>query len=236
MRAYAPRRSKLVGATGCTLRAATTGRNPDPKQSPRQALQTQWPSDPPRTFSCSWRSPGGLILSIVVLVVAPARGSDTCTVDDLDALDDAGPAWLAGGAEDAYETPADSNALSLVSCSPPSRAVLVVRALLTAWVGLAEAWVPKWMYVVLCLFPPAFVAGYHAATDSQGAAYAALARDVLARERASDFDKREEPGVVQQKDGFRRVRSNGDLRRRAGGLPRSSSGSNLRARFRRHQR
>ena len=38
---------------------------------------------------------GGLILSIVVLVVAPARGSDTCTVDDLDALDDAGPAWPA---------------------------------------------------------------------------------------------------------------------------------------------
>ena len=35
---------------------------------------------------------GGLILSIVVLVVAPARGEDTCTVDDLDALDDAGPA------------------------------------------------------------------------------------------------------------------------------------------------
>ena len=38
---------------------------------------------------------GGLILSIVVLVIAPARGEDTCTVDDLDALDDAGPAWPA---------------------------------------------------------------------------------------------------------------------------------------------
>ena len=113
---------------------------------------------------------------------------------------------------------------------------LVVRALLTAWVGLAEAWVPKWLFVVLCFFPLAFVAGYHSATAEQGAAYASLARDVLARERASDFDQREEPGVVQQKGGFRRVRSNGDLRRRAGGLPRSSSGSNLRARFRRHQR
>ena len=183
---------------------------------------------------------GGLILSIVVLVVAPARGSDTCTVDDLDALDDAGPAWPAEpGPKMPCETPANNNALSMVSVLAAVAAAmfLVVRALLTAWVGLAEAWVPKWMYVVLCLFPPAFVAGYHAATDSQGAAYAALARDVLARERASDFDKREEPGVVQQKEGFRRVRSNGDLRRRAGGgLPRSSSGSNLRARFRRHQR
>ena len=180
---------------------------------------------------------GGLILSIVVLVVAPARGEDTCTVDDLD--DALGPAWPAEpGPKMPCETPV-SNALSLVSVLAAVAAAmfLVVRALLTAWVGLAEAWVPKWMYVVLCLFPPAFVAGYHAATDSQGAAYAALARDVLARERASDFDKREEPGVVQQKDGFRRVRSNGDLRRRAaGGLARSSSGSNLRARFRRHQR
>ena len=183
---------------------------------------------------------GGLILSIVVLVIAPARGSDTCTVDDLDALDDAGPAWPAEpGPKMPCETPADSNALSLVSvlAAVACAVFLVVRALLTAWVGLAEAWVPKWLFVVLCFFPVAFITGYHSATAEQGAAYASLARDVLARERASDFDKREEPGVVQQKEGFRRVRSNGDLRRRAGGgLPRSSSGSNLRARFRRHQR
>ena len=182
---------------------------------------------------------GGLILSIVVLVVAPARGEDTCTVDDLDALDDAGPAWPAeAGPKMPCETPVDSNSLSLVSVLAAIAAAvfLVVRALLTAWVGLAEAWVPKWLFVVLCFFPVAFITGYHSATAEQGAAYASLARDVLARERASDFDKREEPGVVQQKDGFRRVRSNGDLRRRAGGLPRSSSGSNLRARFRRHQR
>ena len=182
---------------------------------------------------------GGLILSIVVLVIAPARGEDTCTVDDLDALDDAGPAWPAEpGPKMPCETPVDSNALSLVSVLAAVAAAmfLVVRALLTAWVGLAEAWVPKWLFVVLCFFPVAFITGYHSATAEQGAAYASLARDVLARERASDFDKREEPGVVQQKDGFRRVRSNGDLRRRAGGIPRSSSGSNLRARFRRHQR
>ena len=182
---------------------------------------------------------GGLILSIVVLVVAPARGEDTCTVDDLDALDDAGPAWPAEpGPKMPRETPVDSNALSMVSvlAAVATATFLVVRALLTAWVGLAEAWVPKWLFVVLCFFPVAFITGYHSATAEQGAAYASLARDVLARERASDFDKREEPGVVQQKDGFRRVRSNGDLRRRAGGLPRSSSGSNLRARFRRHQR
>ena len=115
-------------------------------------------------------------------------------------------------------------------------AFLVVRALLSAWVHLAEAWVPKWLYVVLAFFPVAFIAGYHSATAEQGAAYASLARDVLARERASDFDQRESPGVVPQQKGFRRVRSNGDLRRRAGGFPRSSSGSNLRARFRRHQR
>ena len=182
---------------------------------------------------------GGLILSIVVLVVAPARGSDTCTVDDLDALDDAGPAWPAeAGPKMPSETPVDSNALSLVSvlAAVAAAVFLVVRALLTAWVGFAEAWVPKWLFVVLCFFPVAFITGYHSATAEQGAAYASLARDVLARERASDFDQREEPGVVQQKGGFRRVRSNGDLRRRAGGLPRSSSGSNLRARFRRHQR
>ena len=182
---------------------------------------------------------GGLILSIVVLVIAPARGEDTCTVDDLDALDDAGPAWPAEpGPKMPSETPVDSNALSLVSVLAAVAAAmfLVVRALLTAWVGLAEAWVPKWLFVVLCFFPLAFVAGYHSATAEQGAAYASLARDVLARERASDFDQRESPGVVPQQKGFRRVRSNGDLRRRAGGLQRSSSGSNLRARFRRHQR
>ena len=182
---------------------------------------------------------GGLILSIVVLVVAPARGSDTCTVDDLDALDDAGPAWPAeAGPKMPSETPVDSNALSLVSvlAAVAAAVFLVVRALLTAWVGFAEAWVPKWLFVVLCFFPVAFITGYHSATAEQGAAYASLARDVLARERASDFDQRESPGVVPQQKGFRRVRSNGDLRRRAGGLPRSSSGSNLRARFRRHQR
>jgi len=182
---------------------------------------------------------GGLILSIVVLVVAPARGSDTCTVDDLDALDDAGPAWPAEpGPKMPSETPVDSNALSLVSvlAAVATATFLVVRALLTAWVGLAEAWVPKWLFVVLCFFPVAFITGYHSATAEQGAAYASLARDVLARERASDFDQRESPGVFPQQKGFRRVRSNGDLRRRAGGLPRSSSGSNLRARFRRHQR
>ena len=182
---------------------------------------------------------GGLILSIVVLVVAPARGSDTCTVDDLDALDDAGPAWPAEpGPKMPSETPVDSNALSLVSvlAAVATATFLVVRALLTAWVGLAEAWVPKWLFVVLCFFPVAFITGYHSATAEQGAAYASLARDVLARERASDFDQRDSPGVVPQQKGFRRVRSNGDLRRRAGGLPRSSSGSNLRARFRRHQR
>jgi hypothetical protein len=182
---------------------------------------------------------GGLILSIVVLVIAPARGSDTCTVDDLDALDDAGPAWPAEpGPKMPRETSTHGGAANILAVlgAVATAAFLVVRALLSAWVHLAEAWVPKWLYVVLALFPAAFVVGYHSATAEQGAAYASLARDVLARERASDFDKREEPGVVQQKDGFRRVRSNGDLRRRAGGLPRSSSGSNLRARFRRHQR
>ena len=181
---------------------------------------------------------GGLILSIVVLVVAPARGSDTCTVDDLDALDDAGPAWPAPGPKMPRETSTNAGAANIIAVLGAVTAAmfLVVRALLTAWVGLAEAWVPKWLFVVLCFFPLAFVAGYHSATAEQGAAYASLARDVLARERASDFDQRESPGVVPQQKGFRRVRSNGDLRRRAGGLPRSSSGSNLRARFRRHQR
>jgi hypothetical protein len=183
---------------------------------------------------------GGLILSIVVLVIAPARGEDTCTVDDLDAVDDAlGPAWpTEPGPKMPRETSTNGGAANIIAVlgAVATAAFLVVRALLSAWVHVAEAWVPKWLYVVLALFPAAFVVGYHSATETQGAAYASLARDVLARERASDFDKREEPGVVQQKDGFRRVRSNGDLRRRAGGLPRSSSGSNLRARFRRHQR
>ena len=184
---------------------------------------------------------GGLILSIVVLVIAPARGEDTCTVDDLDAVDDAlGPAWPAEpGPKMPCETSTNAGAANIIAVlgAVATATFLVVRALLSAWVHVAEAWVPKWLYVVLALFPAAFVVGYHSATETQGAAYASLARDVLARERASDFDKREEPGVVQQKEGFRRVRSNGDLRRRAGGgLPRSSSGSNLRARFRRHQR
>ena len=136
------------------------------------------------------------------------------------------------------ETSTNAGAANIIAVlgAVATAAFLVVRALLSAWVHLAEAWVPKWLYVVLAFFPVAFIAGYHSATAEQGAAYASLARDVLARERASDFDQREEPGVVPQQKGFRRVRSNGDLRRRAGGLPRSSSGSNLRARFRRHQR
>merc|ERR1719305_2173419 len=182
----------------------------------------------------------GLILSIVVLVVAPARGEDTCTVDDLDAVDDAlGPAWPAEpGPKMPCETSTHGGAANIIAVlgAVATAAFLVVRALLSAWVHLAEAWVPKWLYVVLAFFPVAFIAGYHSATAEQGAAYASLARDVLARERASSFDQRESPGVVPQQKGFRRVRSNGDLRRRAGGLPRSSSGSNLRARFRRHQR
>ena len=59
---------------------------------------------------------GGLILSIVVLVVAPARGSDTCTVDDLDALDDAGPAWPAEpGPKMPRETSTNAGAANIIA-------------------------------------------------------------------------------------------------------------------------
>ena len=103
---------------------------------------------------------GGLILSIVVLVVAPARGEDTCTVDDLDALDDAGPAWPAEpGPKMPCETSTSGGAANIIAVlgAVATAAFLVVRALLTAWVGLAEAWVPKWLFVVLCFFPVAFI-------------------------------------------------------------------------------
>jgi len=119
---------------------------------------------------------GSLCLSTALLALAPARSEDTCTQKDLDELNDrycGAPGSRLPGPKMPHEAShVAANLLAALFCVTTFMFV-VARALVTAWVLLAEG-LPKSTYLALCLVPLLFVAAYHAANSEQGAGYAKL--------------------------------------------------------------